>query len=158
MPDVRGLSMSRMLKAVLVRLAEDNKQTLGSFTLYKNTFPIFKAQTLELPFLNNEQFVSCIPAGKYLCKRRRSSKHGNHFIVKLRNGDDIPGREFILLHKGNFRAQTSGCILLGRDHSDIDRDGYLDVTHSVDTLNELNNATDEILFPLTIIDETRAFS
>lgn len=142
-----------MQKGLLVRLQEDQKQTLGVFNLFDGTDQIFSCKTLELPWRDNEQFVSCIPPGHYICKRRTSSQYGHHFLVS-----NVYGREFILLHWGNYHRDTSGCILVGRDHRDVDNDGYLDVTSSRQTMKQLNNAVEGILFPLTIIDIERQFS
>ena len=141
-----------MFKAVLTRLDEDDKQTLGSFILYDGIHKVFEAQTLELPWLDNEQFISCIPTGQYICKRRQSTKYGHHFIIS-----DVKGREFILIHWGNFYGDTKGCIALGRDFIDIDNDGHKDVTSSKPTMKQLNNVLDGILFSLTIIDLVRAY-
>jgi len=141
-----------MLKALLIRQEEDAKQTLGNFILYDGTDQIFSAKTLELPWIDNEQFISCIPPGIYICKRRHSARFGHHFIVC-----DVKGREFILIHCGNFNRDIKGCIALGHDHLDINQDGYRDVTSSRQTMKRLNNAVDEILFALTIIDSTRVF-
>jgi len=146
-----------MLKAVLHRLVEEEKQTLGSFTLFDDTDAVFTAKSLELPWLGNEQQISCIPPGNYLCKRRHSSRHGNHFKVTGLHSCEVRDREFILIHKGNFHRDIMGCILLGRDHIDINHDGYRDVTSSRGAIRQLNNSVDEIMFSLTIIDMTRTF-
>lgn len=64
--------------------------------------------TLERPWLNNQPNVSCIPNGRYACKRISSPHFGDVFEVT-----DVPGRTHILLHKGNFVADSEGCILVG---------------------------------------------
>lgn len=74
--------------------------------LFVNGVQLFK--TLELPWLNNERNVSCIPDGKYKCSRIISPKFGNVFeIINVKN------RSNVLLHKGNYLRDTSGCILIG---------------------------------------------
>jgi len=141
-----------MLKAVLHRLVEEEKQTLGSLTVFDGTDPVFSAKSLELPWLNNERNISCIPPGEYTCKRKHSLKYGNHFKVTETNGGEVRGRDFILIHKGNFKCDTKGCILLGRDHRDIDHDGLRDVTSSNATMKQLNNLIVDLAFSLTVID------
>lgn len=64
--------------------------------------------TLEPPDRGNTPNVSCIPAGRYVCRRVRSPRFGETFEVA-----EVPGRSHILLHAGNTGADTEGCILLG---------------------------------------------
>ncbi len=90
-------------------------------------------KTLELPWKNNQKKISCIPTGKYNVVKRRSSKHGNHFHIL-----DVPDRDMILIHAGNYFSDILGCVLPGRNHADINKDGYSDVTHSKQTMIELN--------------------
>lgn len=146
-----------MLKAQLTRLDQDDKQTLGVFTLFDGTDVVFQCKTLELPWLDNAQNISCIPAGDYVCKRRHSVRYGHHFKVESRHGGEVRGRENILIHYGNFHRDILGCILLGRDHIDINADGYRDVTSSRATMRQLNLEVDQILFPLHITDLTHGF-
>jgi len=64
--------------------------------------------TLEPPEFENIKNVSCIPTGQYMCWRINSAKAGGAtFEVR-----DVPGRDRILFHKGNFVGDTKGCILL----------------------------------------------
>lgn len=67
-------------------------------------------KTFEDPWMDNKQFISCIPTGAYLCKRFNSPKFGNVFQV-----DNVANREKILIHKGNNQNHTEGCILLGSE-------------------------------------------
>jgi hypothetical protein len=66
------------------------------------------ALTMEQPWKDNEQEVSSIPAGRYLCRRVNSPHFGETFEIT-----DVPGRTHILLHKGNMLADTRGCVLVG---------------------------------------------
>lgn len=144
-----------MLKAVLVRLQEDDRQTLGAFSLYDDTDLIFSAKSLELPWLDNRQNISCIPTGNYICHMRHSARFGNHLKVTEKHGGEVRGREFILIHAGNFHSEIRGCILLGRDHSDINLDGYRDVTSSKATMRQLNRCIDRAPFSMSVIDAVR---
>ena len=69
--------------------------------------------TLELPWKNNKEDISCIPKGKYMCCLRQSGKHGKTYEVK-----NVKGRTHILFHIGNYLSKTEGCILLGSEFGD----------------------------------------
>jgi hypothetical protein len=121
-----------MEEVYLKRIEYDNKQTLGELI-----YGEFKCKTLELPWLNNERKISCIPSGEYNVIKRVSAKYGNHFYVT-----NVEDRSYILIHAGNYHQDTLGCILVGRAHQDINNDGHRDVTQSKPTMTQLNR-----LFP-----------
>ncbi len=114
-----------MKKLVLVRLQTFNDRILGRLHVYNGNAEIAQFVTLELPWLNNKNHVSCIPTGTYTVEPRVSDKFGHHLWVK-----DVPGRDLILFHNGCFPENTHGCILLGMRLGDIDKDGKLDTTSS----------------------------
>ncbi|MBU0626833.1 hypothetical protein KKH82_05460 [Patescibacteria group bacterium] len=64
--------------------------------------------TLEHPEL-------AIPAGKYICIKHTSPKFGKVFKVNF-----VPDRTDILIHRGNTKKDTSGCILLGMSEGKLD--------------------------------------
>ena len=76
----------------------------------------FSCHTIELPWRDNTRIISCIPAGEYKVKLRKSPKYGQVYHVK-----EVPDRSYILIHSGNFagdkhkgfRTNVAGCILLG---------------------------------------------
>jgi hypothetical protein len=105
----------------LNRFKSDDKQTLGEL-LFKGKV---EAKTLELAWNGNNRRVSCIPIGKYKVVRRVSSKYGKHFHIT-----NVPNRDTILIHNANYHYQLLGCVAVGKDHEDINKDGYLDVTSS----------------------------
>ena len=106
------------------------KQTLGA--LYHEGKEVCK--TLELPWLENQRRVSCIPKGTYKVVKRHSAKYKNHFHIT-----DVENRDWILIHHGNYYTDILGCILVGKSHTDINGDGLLDVTSSVATMKQLND-------------------
>ncbi|HTG26048.1 MAG TPA: DUF5675 family protein [Reyranella sp.] len=65
--------------------------------------------TLEPPWRDNLNNVSCIPAGTYTLKRRFSVKH-RCILFEI---TAVPDREDVELHIGNFLKDTLGCVLLG---------------------------------------------
>lgn len=140
------------LSATLVRLHENKKQTLGALTIYEGLTPVFSCVTLERPDLNNQPFVSRILAGDYILRARFSAKYGNHYQIFRPCGSEIIGRELILVHWGNFFRDTTGCVLVGENISDIDGDGYRDITRSKATFRALMETTKSRDVALKIID------
>lgn len=118
-----------MKKYILQRIAYFDKQTLGYF-LDENRKRI--CFTLELAWKDNARNISCIPTGVYTVVRRVSPARGQHFHIT-----DVQGRTSILIHSGNYHTDIQGCVLVGKTFSDINKDGYCDVTSSVATMNDL---------------------
>jgi hypothetical protein len=127
-PEIEDNTFMMDNKVYINRYKSDDKQTLGEM-LYQGRVI---AKTLELPWLQNNSKVSCIPTGTYKVVRRKSAKYGNHFHIT-----NVPGRQFILIHNANYHYQLLGCIAVGKDHADINNDGYLDVTSSKLTMSKL---------------------
>ena len=120
------------MKAILPRLKDGDKETLGSLLVYNGLEKAFECKTLELPWKGNKLFVSCIPKGKYWVNHRYSPKHGDHLEI-----EDVVYRTCILIHVVNYVKDLEGCIGVGRTHTDIDGDGLLDITSSRNTLDAL---------------------
>ena len=125
------------MKAVLHRLQEDDKQTLGRFYLFDGIDCVFECVMLELPDRANEVAVSRVCSGQYNVVYRWTSQYGHHYHIQEMSGREVDGRDHILIHVGNFNHNTNGCLLPGRSFVDLNGDGLLDVTHSSDTLNTL---------------------
>lgn len=122
------------------RTKQDDHQTTGLLSLIQihekdgvcREEEVFRSFCIEPPWENNHQNVSRIPPGTYPAVVHQSPKFGKSVWIQ-----DVPGRSEILIHRGNYRRDTLGCILPGRSLIDIDGDGHKDVTSSVDTMNEL---------------------
>jgi len=95
-----------MKKLILKRIAENEDGTFG--VLIDGNTPF--ALTLERNWLDNKPNESCIPAGKYVCKRIISPRFGETFEVT-----NVPGRSHILFHTGNLEDHSKGCILIGEE-------------------------------------------
>lgn len=124
--------MKNIIQGVIDRILHQDKQTLGWFVLYDGIKPLIRCSVLELAFLDNKQNISSICSGVYIVEKRWSEKFGNHFILL-----DVDGREYILIHKGNYFKDTRGCLLFGNNFTDFNGDGYLDVTISSRTMKKL---------------------
>lgn len=92
----------------LIRVGSSPRGTFGVLRHGQVPFCL----TLERPWVNNERHVSCIPAGRYRCRRVRSPTFGQTFEVC-----DVPNRSQVLFHAGNTLEDTHGCILVGEEFS-----------------------------------------
>lgn len=97
------------MNAILLRTYYDNR-TEGILVVMDNTKVVFSCNTLELPNLNNLPQKSCIPEGEYEVVRHTSPSKGDCYSVK-----NVPNRQNILIHVGNYTDDTLGCILVGTD-------------------------------------------
>lgn len=106
-----------------------NDCTLGRLKLGS-----FQCFTLELPWLDNQNDISCIHEGVYKYKLHNSPSKG--MVLEIQ---DVEGRTYIQIHAGNYTHQILGCILVGSGIKWLDSDGVPDVTNSVNTLRKLLN-------------------
>lgn len=64
------------------------------------------SNTIELPWLQNQRNVSCIPEGRYELRKRVTQKRGQHLLVV-----NVKGRDGILFHPANdAKKELRGCI------------------------------------------------
>lgn len=89
----------------LIRFGSFKDRTIGRLTYNGEHF-----YTVERPWLDNRQNISCIPTGYYKLVRVNSPKFGpNTWEVA-----NVNGRTHILIHAGNTSpADVIGCIALG---------------------------------------------
>lgn len=99
----QGLAQ-QLLEITIVRTSENATSTTGE--LYVDGR--FVAQTLELPWRNNQSYLSAIPAGRYAAHLRYDKTDG--WRLQL---NDVPGRSGVQLHIGNYPSQIEGCVLVG---------------------------------------------
>ena len=120
-----------------------SEQTHGTLTVYDEDTneQVFKCRTLELPWIDNQTNISCIPEGNYDTDPIYSQTFGSIYAV-----NDVPGRSLIRIHQGNYAGSINprtghsdirGCILVGKEFIDISGDGIADITSSKATLQEL---------------------
>jgi Family of unknown function (DUF5675) len=120
------------VKAALVSEPSTGQGTFGTLTLEGG----WTCRTVELPWKDNQRGISCIPAGTYQASVVHSP-HLNRDVYMLAN---VPGRQEIEIHNGNFagdeslgyESQVHGCILVGRTVAVLG--GQRGVTSSVVTL------------------------
>lgn len=128
------------MKLLLERYSHEEKQTIGKLFLLNNSGgAIAEWHSLELPWLDNQRRVSCIPIGTYKARKHKSPRFESSLWLQ-----DVPNRSEILIHRGNFYTDILGCILIGKDLADINNDGVIDVTQSVTAINELMSHLNDV--------------
>lgn len=98
----------------------------------------FNCCTIELPWRDNLRRVSCIPEGEYALKMRTSPVVSRSSGGEFQRGwevTDVEGRDFIMIHPGNWARNVLGCIAVGREH--VILQGALAVSSSRDTFRDL---------------------
>lgn len=77
---------------------------------------------IEMPWMDNQHDISCIPAGLYTCVPYFSPKMQQK--CWLLQGENLGDREFVEIHSGNFacdvqlqngfhKKDTDGCLMYG---------------------------------------------
>jgi len=102
------------MQAFLLRIPQTDQGTYGVFFIPEINF---KCYSIELPWKNNKNSISCIPKDDYEVVLRWSKKYKYHFHVT-----NVEGRLWILFHSGNYagdiskgyKTHSKGCILLGK--------------------------------------------
>ncbi len=90
------------MKLTLKRVKEDE---FGTHGILNDQDGFLICYTLELPWKDNQENVSCIPIGIYDVVPNNAEKPW-----RLLN---VQGRTQIDIHAGNFMSDTLGCILVG---------------------------------------------
>ena len=76
--------------------------------------------TIELPWLNNQKRVSCIPEGSYRLRKRYNAKFKWHLVLET-----VKGRDGILIHPANdAKKELLGCIAPVQYHTGIGKGVY----------------------------------
>lgn len=142
----------RLQRVVLQRCFMSENATFGALTILNLKHP--PIWTIEEPWRDNKQYVSCVPAGSYLVRPHSGTKY--HGKDPTRVSDDayvlahVPGREAVLIHVGNTLEDTEGCILPGRAAGTLGgKDAVLNSTSAMKILLEKIGRKD---FELLILD------
>lgn len=105
-------------------------ETLGSWMVND----VCQAKTMELPWKENQNNISCIPEGMYeVVKELVSPKHAYpHFRIL-----NVPRRNGILVHKITYVSGLLGCVGVGLAFQDLNKDGVPDIIQSSLALTHL---------------------
>jgi len=121
---------------VIISRSYFKSETKGRLIVLDGVEKVFELVTLELADNGNQRNTSCIPEGVYDVVKYSSKSKGDCFHVL-----DVPERDSILIHKGNYAAgkkiDTKGCILPGVYFTDINNDGNIDVAESTIAMDKL---------------------
>jgi hypothetical protein len=114
-----------MMKAYLIRTYREDC-TIGVFVAQTPAGNVLmECSMLELPWRDNQRRVSCIPEGMYRVRIRRTDKFGQHYHIL-----NVPDRDAILQHGGNYTSDILGCQLPGSTITDLNNDGIPDIRDS----------------------------
>ena len=100
--EVKGVNL------LLIRDTFSDESTIGELFVNGERF----CDTLELPWKDNQKWISCIPSGDYKVRMRypRESATRNYLHLLI---EDVKDRSFILFHRGNTSSDSQGCVLVG---------------------------------------------
>ena len=118
----------------VVRFSSQGSSTLG--ILFDATHGRrFLAFTLEDAYREQKlKHETRIPKGRYQVKLRKEGgfnkqyigKFGTEFHRGMLHVQDVPNFSYILIHCGNTKEDTSGCLLVGdQSHENVTRDGFI---------------------------------
>ncbi len=129
---------------ILQRVSSETDRTFGVLHLPNRTF-----FTLELPWVDNHPFESCIPAGSYECL----FTHSPHFEKKTYLLTGVKDRTAIRIHSANFPAELKGCIALGETMGILKNEKA--ILNSRKAVEEFQKLLEEKPFTLEILDATK---
>ena len=101
--------------------------------------------TCERPWLDNQNNVSCIPKGTYLCRWTLSPRL-KKFTYEV---TQVPNRMGIRIHSANFSYQVIGCIALGTSSGVMD--SKRGVFGSVTAIRQFNEYLNQQDFQLKVV-------
>ena len=135
-----------LLNLTLYRVCEDDQGTLGVL-FHKGTFICW---IMELPWRNNDQYISCITPGTY-----DGFYNNDNELYCIRS---VPGRFAIQFHGGNwagdeslgFISDSAGCLLPGMKPAWIMNQRA--VASSKKALNVMDKYINHRDFKLTIVN------
>lgn len=94
--------MDSLSKTLMLKRTYYQEGTNGVITMDG----VLLCYSIELPWRNNKQRISCISEGRYLLTKKVFSKHGEQIAIP-----HVIGRSAILIHSGNNAMRDlQGCI------------------------------------------------
>lgn len=115
-----------MKKVIVTRKETGESGTFGELVIEGTPF---RCVTVERPWEDNQNEVSCIPAGTYPLHLEYSAR----FKKNLWEVKNVPKRSEVKIHNANFATQLEGCIAVGKEKALIG--GKMGITSSITTLS-----------------------
>jgi hypothetical protein len=107
--DIKKNIKGKGVNLLIIRKVFTDNSTIGELFLNGEKF----CDTLELPYIDNQKSISCIPIGQYKVRlrlpRESATRDYIHLLVQ-----EVKDRSYILFHRGNTAKDTRGCILVGQ--------------------------------------------
>jgi hypothetical protein len=106
-------------------------------------------KTMELPDRGNARSISCIPEGEYVVTKEKPIPKDDPRTPEDESGGrkprdywhfrfhDVPNRSGILVHKITYVKDLLGCVGVGLDFKDWNKDGVPDMADSTMALHKL---------------------
>ena len=91
-----------MNRLLITRQSDDGVRTFGEASFLGHEWV-----SLERPWLNNQDDISCIPTGTYIAQIYDSPTKGNVYLLQ-----NVPGRSWVEIHAANWVHELLGCISL----------------------------------------------
>jgi len=133
---VINTALNTIKDTLILKRTYNADSTTSSMSGFKNGTKVISQYAIELPWRDNKNKVSCIPEGVYDCIIWNSPSKGKCFKVL-----NVPGRDSILIHKGNYvfgiKIDSLGCILPAMLFADVNADGHIDGVSSGLAMDEL---------------------
>ncbi len=125
-----------MKTITLLRISKSTKCTMGVFI--DNTTGLPFCISIELPWLDNQVGISCIPTGAYIGGVYSSVEYPDVYQVK-----NVPKRSSILVRIGNTISDTTGSILPGMYYGEENNlPAACSSTYALDKIRALIGASD----------------
>jgi len=131
----------KLEETFIERFVKSDTYTTGRFWFMGEVVYI-----LELPWLDNQKEISCIPKGSYIVEKTYSPKYKKKMWEVL----NVPNRSGIRIHTANYTSQIQGCLVPGLSLEDIDGDGIMDIKSSRKAMTLMNDTLPD-KFKLDII-------
>lgn len=101
-----GFYSQKRFEITIERKLSSTTCTMGYMSVDKKII----CYSLELPWVDNLKNISCVPIGSYNGILRYDKKDG--WRIQL---DNVPNRDAVQIHIGNYTKNTRGCVLVGLD-------------------------------------------
>lgn len=119
--------MNSDVYVIVNRFYDDGIETLSHIYVVQGKKLLGAFCGMEKPWASNQKNVSCIPCGQYMCRKRDATQKIKYRHILI---EDVPNRDGICIHVGNYHTSVQGCLAVGTEFSDINSDGIMDITSS----------------------------